>query len=104
MHSCAEVERGSSGQLSAQVPRWRCPTGGSLLARGEEGRRQYSGSLGRCVWRQGKRQPAAPSFLLPEAVARRADCVFSHGLIDIADRLQRLVPKSSAERAVIVRD
>ena len=29
---------------------------------------------------------------------------YSHGLIDLADRLQRLEPKSSAERDVMLRD
>ena len=46
-----------------------------------------------------------PSLLLPEAVARRADIAsYSHGLIDIADRLQRLEPRSSVERDMMLRD
>ena len=35
----------------------------------------FNRSIGRCVWRQGKHQPAVPSVLLPEAGAQRADCV-----------------------------
>ena len=50
VHSCAEVERRSSGQLPAQLPRWRCPTGGPLSAqRREKGCRRYSDSTGGCL-------------------------------------------------------
>ena len=53
------------------------------------------------VRREGDRQSAASPVLFPATVGKRA---YSHALVELADRICRLAPKSATERDIMLRE